>query len=64
MFSPGAGFYRESEKNYKGYGSFKYKGRVLDPGVIYNFSNFRDYDWKKNFLFNFVFVILGIDLLE
>jgi hypothetical protein len=44
MFSPGAGFYRESEKNYKGYGSFKYKGRVLDPGIIYNFSNFRDYD--------------------
>lgn len=38
MFSPGAGFYRDSfEKDYKGYGSFKYKGRVLDPGIIYNF---------------------------
>jgi hypothetical protein len=45
MFSPGGGFFRDSfQKDYKGYGSFKFKGRILDPGIIYNFSNYRDYD--------------------
>ena len=37
-------FRRSSDQNYKGYGSFKYKGRLLDTDIIYNFFNYKAYD--------------------
>jgi hypothetical protein len=56
MFEPKGEFFRDSSnEKYKGYGSFKYKGRFLDTDVIYNFFNYKAYDWKNFFLFNFVF---------
>jgi hypothetical protein len=40
-------FFRGSlvkDDTYKGYGFFKYKGRFLDPDVIYDLFNYQAYD--------------------
>jgi hypothetical protein len=56
MFDLKEGFYRKAyAKDYKGFGFFKYKGRFLDSDIFYNFFNYKFYDWKNHFLYNFVF---------
>jgi hypothetical protein len=65
MFDVPAGFYRRAKKlDYKGHGFFKNKGRILDSGLLYNFSNYKSYDWKNYFLYNFVFGFFRDHLLE
>ena len=49
LFDLKEGFFRGSldkdkDKDYRGYGFFKYKGRFLDPDIIYNAFNFQAYD--------------------
>jgi len=47
LFDLKEGFFRGSlnkDKDYMGHGFFKYKGRFLDPDIIYNFFNYQAYD--------------------
>lgn len=67
MFDLKEDFFRGSlvkDDTYKGYGFFKYKGRFLDPDVIYDLFNYQAYDWKNYFLYNFVFGFFRDNLLE